>query len=525
MAIYVGIEEDEHSIRAAIVRTQFGRAQLVRYLELWLSQVVPPPVVEGSAAPSPRALALAEVLRAAGAAEIVASMPIEELSLRRIELPAVAARKLDELLPFELEAVVPFEAESALIEHQPVESGDPSKIALLACVVPRARVRARLDELASVGLDPLALAPSAASLAGIATFSPELASASEPVLLVSVGLDRMELAVVQKGKCDFARSIGVGHRQVDAIGYGEPSLAQDAEQLARELRQTIASYRLQGGADPLAVRVVGLVDPEQRIVAWLAAVLDREASLLELPSPSGAGAKEPAAALDPIARARFGAALGLVGHALERRTIDLRVGEFTRARKLGRVRELAPLLAAATAAIFVAWGFSVYAQYSVLEARRQVLEGELARISRTHLGQETTDVAEARELLARGRANPDPMPRWTALDALIAVSGAIPDTIRHDVQRMQIDLAQDRSEGHFELQGIVGSIEESDRVREALSHITCFQNLEQAGPATPAADGRRQYRLEADIRCPDDRRATDTRGRRRQGSSSSGGGR
>jgi hypothetical protein len=179
-------------------------------------------------------------------------------------------------------------------------------------------------------------------------------------------------------------------------------------------------------------------------------------------------------------------------------------------------------------AIFFAWGFSVYAQFSVLRARRDVLESELARVSRTHLGQETTSVSEARELLEEGRANPDPIPAWTAFDALLAISNAIPggeaSGITHDVQRLQIDLAQDRSEGHFELQGVVSTIEESDRVRAALAEIPCFQNLEQAGATTPAADGRRQYRLEADIRCPDERRASDEnrRGRRRSSGASGG---
>ena len=55
-----------------------------------------------------------------------------------------------------------------------------------------------------------------------------------------------------------------------------------------------------------------------------------------------------------------------------------------------------------------------------------------------------------------------------------------------------------------------------EAVRAALAEVRCFQNLEQAGATTPAADGRRQYRLEADVRCPDERRASDDNGRRRR---------
>jgi hypothetical protein len=65
------------------------------------------------------------------------------------------------------------------------------------------------------------------------------------------------------------------------------------------------------------------------------------------------------------------------------------------------------------------------------------------------------------------------------------------------------------------LRAVIDSEHSLTDVRAALAEIPCFQNLEQAGATTPAADGRRQYRLEADIRCPDERRASDDNGRRR----------
>lgn len=535
MATYVGIEEDALSVRAAIVRSQFGRSQIVKYVELWLSQfpVLAPELTDPSstepatpplAAASPARQAIAEILRQAGSgAEVIASMPSEDVSLRRVELPAAAARKVDELLPFEIESLIPFEADDTLLEHQPIESGDATKLQLLVCAAPKAKVRHRLAQLAELGLDPMGIAPSAPSLAGLSSFLPAFAAAEAPQMLVTVLVDRTEVCIVRRGKCELARTLTVGHRQVEEIGYAEPPYGTEAERLARELKQTITSYRMQGGAEPEATWALGLLDPSGMIVRWLGAVLGKSVEIFAMPDLAAASGKTIEAPLDPAAKARFAVPLGLVGHALGKR-IDLRKGEFVRTRQLGVARELGPLLAVAAAAIFLSWGFSVYAQYSVLRARREVLESELARISRTHLGQETTDVTEARELLEEGRANPDPMPQWTAFDALLAISNAIPGGetggITHDVQRMQIDLAQDRSEGHFELQGVVGTIEESDRVRAALAEIPCFQNLAQAGATTPAADGRRQYRLEADIRCPDERRASDQNSRRRRTSSS-----
>lgn len=536
MAIYVGIELDALSVRAAVVRSQLGRMQIVRYLELPFSafpvelpaesgpEGAPPP----AAPASPQRRAIAEILRqAGGGADVVAAIPSETLSLRRVELPAAAIKKIDELLPFEVEALIPFEADATLLDYQMIESTDPALLKLFVCAAPKARIRERLDQLAEVGVDPYALAPSAPAIGGLSTFVPALGGGEGTHLVLALGTDRTDLCAIRKGRCELARTVSVGSLHVEEVGYAEPPAGSEAERLVREIKQTITSYRLQGGPEPDAIWVVGAVDPSGMILRWLSYTLGRPVDVLPIPDAAPASSKVQEPALDPITKARFGLALALAGHVLaKQRFLDLRKNEFVRTRQLGLVRELAPLLGVAAAAIFVAWGFSVYAQFSVLRARREVLESELARVSRTHLGQETRSVTEARELLEQGRANPDPMPQWTALDALLAVSAAIPSGITHDVQRLQIDLAQDRSEGHFELQGVVGTIEESDRVRAALAEIRCLQNLEQSGATTPAADGRRQYRLEADIRCPDERRASDEgrRGRRRSSGAARSGG-
>jgi general secretion pathway protein L len=536
MAIYVGIELDAFSVRAAVVRSQLGRTQIVRYLELPFSafpaEPSAEPVVTGevAAAPvapsSPQRRAVAEIMKQAGSgAEVVAAIPSETLSLRRVELPAAAIKKVDELLPFEVESLIPFEAEATLLDYQMVESGEPTLLKLLVCAAPKARIRERLDQLAEVAVDPYALVPSAPGLGGLSTFVPLLTGVGAQLVL-AVGADRTEISAIRKGRCELARTVSVGSLHVEQVGYAEPTAGSEAERLVREIKQTITSYRLQGGPEPEAIWVVGSLDPSGMILRWLSYTLGRPVEVLPIPDAAPPSSKVPEPALDPLTKGRFGLALALTGHVLSKqRFIDLRKNEFVRTRQLGLVRELAPLLGVAAAAVFVAWGFSVYAQYSVLRARREVLESELARISQAHLGQETRSVTEARELLEQGRANPDPMPQWTALDALLAVSAAIPSGITHDVQRLQIDLAQDRSEGHFELQGVVGTIEESDRVRAALADIRCLQNLEQSGATTPAADGRRQYRLEADIRCPDERRASDEsrRGRRRSSGARTGG--
>jgi type II secretory pathway component PulL len=529
MANLIGIEIDAFSVRGAVVKTQFRRAQVMRYIEVPLasfedaalldaapaSDGTPPSHASGTAT----SRAVKELLRQAGAgADTIASLSAADVSLRRIELPIAAAKKVDELLPFEVESLIPFEAEETLLDYQTIE-GDASKLRMLVCAAPKDRITERLRVLDEDGLDPVSLIPSAPALAGLTAFIPALANGTQMVLFIS--FDSTEVCMLQKGRPELARTIPGGIRCLDEVSFGEPTPGTDAERYARELKQTITSYRMQGGAEPERVFVSGALDPTGMTSRWVAQALKREAEdivLPDVPSANGKGFD----ALDPALKARFALPLALVGHTLAKgRYIDLRKNEFARKRNVGFIREFAPLLGVAAATVFLAWGFSIYAHYSVLQARREALEAELAQVSETYLGEETHTVADARRLLEQGRAHPDPMPQWTALDALLEVSNAIPEDITHDVQRMQIDLAQDRSEGHFELQGVVGTVDETERIRTALAGIECFQNLQHSGATTPAADGRRQYRLEADVRCPNEVRGSDTGRRRRR---SSGGG-
>ena len=151
-----------------------------------------------------------------------------------------------------------------------------------------------------------------------------------------------------------------------------------------------------------------------------------------------------------------------------------------------------------------------------------MLEDELARVTRTTLGQETRSVTQARTLLETGRRGGDPLPHFTAYDALQSISEAIPTEVRHDVRRLSIELGDGRSEGHFELQGVVGTIEDRDRISQALGQVQCFRELSN-GPVTQSGEDRRQYRIEGDIRCPGDEPPESESRRRRRGGSGGGG--
>lgn len=542
MANYLGIEIGSDAVRGALIKTQLRKVQVARYLEV---PIVPDgheaaldmPPAEGSPAPgtpSPVERAVRELLRLLGAPApmIVAALPGEDASIRRIELPAAAAKKIDELLPFEMEALVPFDAEQTILDHQPIETAD-GKLRTLVVAVPKDRVRHHLDQLAARGADPQELAVGAAALDALPQLVPALALGDAPQIVIHFGAKKTDVCVLRRGRCELARTIRAGFADVAETGFGTNAsdaaaigaryAGSAAERLGREIKQTLASWRMQGGAPPGAIWASGLGMSDPRIGTWLGEVIGQAPSLLDLPDAA------PSAQLDPASRARFAYALALAARPLLKgKRVDLRKGEFAPRRTSSWARQHAALLSACAAALVMAFFFSTYARWSVLDARRQMLEGELARVTAGRLGERTTSPSRARSLLETGGTRSDPLPRFTAYDALAGISGAIPTDITHDVQRLHVDLGDDRSGGRFEIAGVVGSIEDRDRIAQALGQVECFREIE-LGPLTQAPNDRRQYRIEADILCPGDAppgAASKRRGgRSRGGAARTGGGR
>lgn len=554
MANLLGIDIGPTSVRGVLVKTQLRRVQLAQYLEVPIPEgepaTLPAPLpfvtVDGSVpvdpaaasapepppAPSltPLARAVAELLRQAGGeVDVIATLAGDLVSLRRVDLPKAAEKKIDELLPFELESVLPFDVATTLLDHQPIET-TATELRLLVSAAPKSRIQEELTRLSDAGADPVELVPAPAALAGLSQFIPTLATEG-PHVVLALGPASTDVCVVRKGKAELARTLSLGTSTLTArapaqFSFGVPPaearLDPDAAaRFGRELKQTLMAYRMQGGAEPETVSIAGDVQLAG-LFEWLGEHLGRTVLPLAMPEVFSTP-RQPMPSPDPTARLFYATALGAVGHTLVRgKHLDFRKGEFVKKRDLGVLRDLGPLLAIAGTAVACAFFFSIYARWSVLDGRRELLEDELARVTAERLGEETRDPARARALLETGRRSADPMPAFTAYDALVAVSGAVPDGVTHDLSRLAIDLGDARSGGHLEIQGTVGRVEDAERIFQSLGEVPCFQELE-LGPATTTADGRRNYRIEGDILCPGAAGPESGRRRRRSSGGESGG--
>lgn len=431
------------------------------------------------------AAAVAQVLARGSRApdRIIASLNGEYASLRFLDLPRGVEKKVAEVLPGELGALLPFDIDDAIVDYQ-VVGYDASAIQLMAAAAPRNSIAARLQELNAAGVDPRELAVGAASFDGLGALLGD-AIADTTVIVVDVGPKNTDFAVLTNGRCTFARTVSGG---MDLVESGRRAL------LGGALQRTLSSYRAQRSEDPSRVLLAGETAPMESARQWLSEQLGIECGVAPLPPAPGA---------DQDTLPKFAKAAALAARAISRRKqLDLRRGEFASAAAAGQIRQHLRLLAVCAAAIVLSFAVSLVARYRVARAEHEQLSASLTEVSRDLLGEEARNALHARELLTAGPRVDDPLPRFDAYDVLEAISESIPADIQHDTRRLLIEIDDSGDEGRFEIQGTLGSIAERDRLVDALQLHRCFADVEK-GSISTAVEDRKDYKLVVKVRCED----------------------
>lgn len=494
MARYLGLDIGSTAVRGTVVRSALRKIELLQYVEV--------PLIPTSS-PDDRAAQLREAIAGVLAAVrpppdgVIVALDGESASVRPIELPAAAQKRIAEVLPFELESLIPFPVEDAVIDHQPIEIAG-GKIRLLVAAASKAKVAARIAELRDAGVEPRHLSVGAAALDGLIPLVPALQQLG-PTVVIDSGQNHTDICIIRNGHCEWARTLSIGLS----------SLPRGTEILGRDIQQTIAGYRAAGGAAPIQVFVAGGGAGAQGMIPWLQSRLGVPVDTLPLPDAPGA---------DMAIRPAFARATALAGRSVARgRHLDLLQGEFTPKRAMGALRQQAPLIAICTGVVLACFFFATFARWWVLDDEREVLEAELAEVTRETLGEETRDIERARELLTKGRAGADPLPAFDAFDALDAISSKVPPEVTHETRRLHIELDEDGREGRFELQGSVPSIQHRDQIATALAEHPCIHEIEQGRTSPGVGNENVNYQLEAVLRCPGQERTGGTKNRRRRG--------
>lgn len=412
--------------------------------------------------------------------------------VRSLELPAAVRRRLSEVIPFELEAQLPFDIDEAVFDYRPrpfVGVNLPQPVLVAAARIDEVRDRINLV-LRALGREPDHVAPSAFALADLAASLPAFrAPPPGSHAILDLGYDESELLILHGSEPVFARTLSRGV-------HGMPNTAAH---LAREIRQTFTAYRASGGEPPTAVHLTGGGALVPDLGRWLSGELQMPTDVLSL-----AGLEDEAKRPDTL---RFARAIGIaLSAAPKRRGLDLRKGPLTFERGYGFLREKIPMLAGLGATILVTFLFATWTRARNLGADRRTLEQTLEMTSKEVLGEGTTSPERVQEMLSsKGPAgDDDPLPRADAMDVLVQISELIPTTkFKHDIEKLELQ-RQVSGGTRVSISGIAPTGGDVATIEANLKAYRCFVNPTVTKKTKAIADDRTKYTLETELRCPEE---------------------
>lgn len=180
--------------------------------------------------------------------------------------------------------------------------------------------------------------------------------------------------------------------------------------------------------------------------------------------------------------------------------MNLRRGPLAFERSFAWVRERIPILAGLASTILVSFGFSAWARLHAIHAEHDALESALGAVTKEVLGTEATTAQDAQDLLAKEVAltDEDPMPHADAFDVMVRLSDAIPSSMKHDIDELDIQ------KGHVVVHGVVGAIADANAIASTLSDDKCLNDVKIKSTTQAVGGDRQKYVLELDLKCPED---------------------
>jgi general secretion pathway protein L len=419
---------------------------------------------------------------------VAAAINGDHCFIHRLAIPAAAQKRLEEVLPFEIEAQVPIDIDELVYDYRTLRRGDPKgPLTVMTAAARIDAVRARIELLqGAISRQPDRVGCGPLSLANLATVTSALRGPG-PFALLDLGADRTEVTVLQHGEAVFVRT----------LSQGVAGLPASAASLASELRQTFLSAAVAIGSDLQAAYLLGGGAGAEGAAEYLA--YESGLPVLPLPPLELEGVSEDRAASVP----RFAKAIALSLAAAGRgRDVDLRRGPLAYQRGFGFLKEKLPVLSGLGAAIAISFVFSNWAQMRALEREHELLSTQLEAVSKEVLGEAVSDGEAATEALTRAQAaeEADPMPQADAFDVIVGLSKIIPMSMTHDIEEFDMQRA------HVKLSGVVGSTADAQTITTDIGKHACVKDAKTAKITQMINSDRQKYVLEFDVRCGEDKK-------------------
>ena len=467
----------------------------------------------------------------------------ETLALRVLNLPFTDARKIEQVVGYELEGQIVHALQDVVFDHVVCKPrGEGSGSTVLAAAARNDEVGDFLAAMSARGAEPRSLfaAPVIyqalfAQAAGPGRPSPAATEPDEGVgtrMLVDLGHRRTNVCFLSRGEAIYGRTITRGGEALTvAVAEGmrcdfdqaedwkrsrgivsgamlagadpddqrmDAVLRQALEPLMRELRQTMASYR---SLDKTPVESVMLTGGGAELPG-LAEHLEEELSLPVTFFAPDTGARVADLPEGEAGQGRYtlAAAIAWAG-ARGQKELDLRRGAFQYRASFSVVRQKAAHLGMLGAALVVCAVIDGTMAMARLTKQKEQLQAQLKSATQELFGEPRYDAKAVALLLKKGfREEMAPIPKATAFDLLNEISKKMPsaERIKLDVTKLEIRPKKTT------ITGTIDSGAAVDEVISKLREIECFNEPDAIGKGsvTGVSGGAKQFTLNIASKCP-----------------------
>jgi general secretion pathway protein L len=534
-----GIDLGSWSVKFAVLEAGFRRTRPVTSFEEQIAQDERPFVERQQEALKQG------VSRLPSGTTAYVALPGDMLTFRVLDLPFADARKIDQVVGYEMEGQMIHELHDVVLDHAVLSARGKLSEGDAGCraLVVGARiedVRSALTGLSACGVDPRSL-----YVAPLLYRPPSPAVVIDEGegklpgcrLVVDIGHRRTNLCFVVGDEAVYARTLLQGGESISKSFHrasnGTWTLEQ-AEQgklqlgfvasrsrpaktnvemrvdavvrealqpLIREIRQTLSSFAMK---DKVPVEEILLAGGGSRL-AGLTGFLEDElgipVSLMFPPAEprEGPDGEVLPAASEPSDADRFALAdaIARVG-ARGARELDLRRGEFQYRASFSIVRQRAPHLLVLAAALIACAGIHATMTLRRLSTEQKVLKAQFQTAAKELFGETRMEAADVSAALRRSQKDEMvALPQVTAYDLLDQISTRIPpaDKVTIDIDDLEI---RAKKAG---IKGTIDSAAAVDEIVAKLKEIDCFEEISK-GPITEVAGGAKQFSLNITSKCP-----------------------
>jgi general secretion pathway protein L len=472
----IGIESGANWIRAAGIEVNWkGSASLDSCREVSADDP------EGSAS------LLREINRAD---QVIAVYPGTLVSSRHLSLPFTQTRKIDQVLPFEIESLLPFEIDQVVLSYQLISQQNGTSD-LLVAVTPKEEIARFLEYLGQRGIDPHFLEWDGMALFN---FSKILADPGEPVtLFLRIGPEQSVLLMTRDGSPCMIRSIGAGLSDI-----GEKERRNGDHLLIRELKKSIQAFKSDDAAPVRGLRVSVAGAADAGIAGWISGELDLPLSnwtvnpaRLKIPDADRPGE----GSVDPRFIPAIGAALKGTPLKDGLSQINFRRGEYSHRRVEKGKRGIQRTILLFSALVLLLGWADLGVRFTIKKSHFEKLDRELKKEYReafTPSGPVVNEIDQARGSLSALRKKEAffNMNGPSPLEILREITVQIPKEIRFEVNELTVDGEKIRIEAETD------SFDSLDKIKDALGKDGVFGERIVTDSKMNAEESKVRFKLE-----------------------------